>query len=129
MNFIITKFLRMISRDYRFEYTLIRNPDGTYLCDIVNIPADLKLALIKLKYSYVSAIREVKDKHGNLIRTEDVMTHNAVCTGIYNGLTGVHGIRVIFSEKDYANKINKLDYELRRYYENHSHIDEINHKA
>lgn len=129
MNFIITRFLRMISRDYGFDYTLTRNPDGTYTCCVTKIPAELKIKLVKAKYSFVAAIREVKDKHGNLIRTEDVVSTNAVCDGICNPMTGVHGICIIFSEKDYANKVNTLDYELRRYYENHSRIDEINNKS
>ena len=129
MNFIITRFLRMISRDYDFNYTLTRNSNGTFLCSITGIPSDLKNKLVELKYSFVTAIREVKDKHGNLIRTEDVMSYNSVCEGIYNPLTGGYGIRITFSEKDYANKVNALDYELRRYYENHSRIDEINHTS
>lgn len=129
MNFIITRFLRMISRDYGFDYTLTRNSDGTYSCCIMNIPANLKIRLTNLKYSFVTAIKVIRDKHGNLIRTEDVVSHNNVCDSIYDPVIDVHGIHIIFSEKDYANKVNKLDYELRRYYENHSRIDEINHKT
>lgn len=128
MNFIITRFLRMISRDYGFNYTLTRNSNGTFLCCITGISGDLKNKLVKLKYSFVTAIREIKDKHGNLIRTEDIKSHNYVCEGTYNPLTGEYGIHITFSEKDYANKVNALDYAFRRYYENHSRIDEINHK-
>lgn len=125
MNFIITRFLRMIDRDYGFYYTLNRNQDGTYTCCITGIPVDLKNILIRLKYSFVTSVREIKDSKGNLIRTEDVMAHNSVCDGICNPMTGIHGIRVVFGENDYGNKVNKLDYELRRYYETHSRINGI----
>lgn len=123
MNFIITKFLRMIGRDYALDYTNNLNSNGTYTCCITGIPADLKNILVELKYSFVISIREIKDSKGNLIRTEDVMSHNPVCEGIYNPITGIHGIRIVFGENDYANKVNKLDYELRRYYETHSRIN------
>lgn len=128
MDFIIAKFLHMVSRDYGFNWTKTDNPNGTYTCCITGIPADLKNILVKLKYSFVISVKEIKDSKGNIIRTEDVMSHNPVCVGIHNPDTGIYGIRVTFGENDYANKVNKLDYELRRYYETHSRIDEINNK-
>lgn len=128
MNFIISRFLRMISRDYKFDYTLTSNTDGTYLCCIINVPVKLKIALTRLKYSFVSDVREIKDKHGNTIRVEDVIVNNKVCDSVHNIETNTYDIHIVFSEKDYANKVNKLDYAIRRYFENHSQIDGINHK-
>ena len=129
MNFIITRFLRMIDRDYGFNYTLTRNSNGSYVCVITGIPKELRNKLITVKYSFSIGTRIVKNIYNKITGTEDIMSHNPVCEGIYNPLTGVYGICVTFTEKDYANKVNKLDYEIRRYYENHSRIDEINHKA
>lgn len=129
MNFIITRFLRMIGRDYGFSYTLTRNPNGIRVCCITGIPEELKIKLANVKYSFVTGLKEITDKHGNLIRTEDITQKNSVCDAIYNPLTGVHGIRVLFGEDDYAIKVNKLDYEMRRYFESHSQIDEINHRS
>ena len=129
MRFIITRFLRMVIRDYGFEYTLIQQPDKSYLCTITKIPYDLKIALIRLKYDFVIGQKDIYDKSNTFVRTEAIVEKSAVCQGIYNPVTEVHGIRVIFNEDTYAVKVNKLDEALRRYYETHSLIDQINNKG
>lgn len=129
MHFIITRFLRMIIRDYQCRYTLTQLPDKSLLCTITDIPFELKAELVKLKYSMVIGQRDIFDKNKVFVRTEAVSEEVPVCQGIYNPLTGSHGIKVTFDNDTYADKCNKIDYTFRRYYENHSLIDQINRKG
>lgn len=129
MYFIVTRFLRMIIRDYKCEYTLTQQADKSLVCFITKIPYDLKLVLTKLKYSHTIGQRDIYDKNKNFIRTEAISDEYPVCCGIYNPSTGEHGIKVIFDDNTYADKCNKIDYAFRHYYEDHSLIDAINHKV
>lgn len=129
MYFIITRLLRMIIRDYGCSYNLTQLQDKSLMCTITHIPFELKVELVKLKYSRVTGQRDIFDKDGNFVRTDAVSEELPVCQGIYNPIAGVHGIKVNFDDDTYAEKCNKIDHAFRRYYENHSLIDQINHKT
>lgn len=128
MYFIITRFLRMIVRDYGYTYEIISS-NGKFVCIITGIPFELRTELENLRYSHVMGQRDIYDKKGNFLRTEVLSEEFPICGIVFNPVTNSHDIKVIFDDDTYAEKCNKIEYTIRRYYENHSLIDAINRKG
>lgn len=129
MHFIISRFFRMIACNYKLNYSMTKLQDGSYMCTINGIPEGLTKKLIKLTYSHAIGQKDIYGKNNKFIRTDTISEEINVCDPIYYPNKKLRGISIVFTENCYAIKCNKLDYELRRYYENHSLIDQINHKG
>lgn len=125
MNFIITRFIRMLERDFNMVVTLDKSSeDKTYNVIIKKIDPLLRLYLLRLHYHPVTGINNIKNEHGNIIKTEIIRTKSRICLPYSKS-----GLIIFFDDDNYGEFINILDYHIRRFYETHSQIDAINKRS
>ena len=125
MEFIVTRFIRMLERDYG----IIVKKDidvEEQLCIVILKKLDPKFKnfLLKLRYHPVTGETVIKDANNNVIRTDVTRSKAKVCLPY-----GTNGIMISFNDNNYGEFVNILDYNIRRYFEANSQIDAINHRS
>ena len=125
MEFIVTRFIRMLERDYNFIIkTDIDAEEKTNTVIIKKLNNEFRNFLLRLRYSPVTGQSVVRNSNGDVIRTDIIRGKARICSPYGN-----NGVTISFNENNYGEFINILDYNIRRYFENHSQIDEINHRS
>ena len=127
MEFIIERFIKNIERDYRIKVIHKRDKDGSHRIYLSNIPIDLRNVILNLQYIHTVGFDKVSNAKGEIIREDPINVNEMVAFGVLDN-DGNKGICMVLDINNYAYKINKIDYAIRRYFEKHSLIDDINGK-
>lgn len=123
MNYVVFRFLRMMVRDYGFDFTIIENNRYKTECIIAKIPLKLLDILKDLHYE-VPSRRIMHDSSGNLIKDFYEDDKLPVCQ-IIKLPDGTSGISVVFDDNSAAKKMNKLAIAIREYFCSNSMIKSI----
>lgn len=124
MEFIVTRFIRMLERDYGITVKKdIDVEEQLYIVILKKLDPKLKDFLLKLRYHPVTGETVIKDAKNNVIRTDVTRSNAKICLPY-----GTNGIMISFNDDNYGEFVNILDYNIRRYFETHSQIDSINHR-
>lgn len=122
MDFIVTRFIRMLERDFNLNLNVDRDEEeDTCIIIIKKLDDEFKQFLLKLRYHPVTGENVVKDSSGKVIKTTITRGKAKICLPY-----GKNGIMISFNENNYGEFVNILDYNIRKYYETHSQIDMIN---
>ena len=110
MDFLMDAFERVISQ-YKYKFKLIKN-NKTYTLSLFDLPPELDYKLICLQYDKPPIQTTKKEGHQIIPITKKVKEN--ICRPVREN--GVNTIRVDFNEDDYAIKINKIEFTLKRYW-------------
>lgn len=124
MNFIVTRFIRMLERDYGITVNTDIDDEGTYMVILKKLDTEFKDFLLKLRYHPVTGEVAVKDNNGNVIRTDAIRTKAKICLPY-----GKNGVVISFNDNNYGEFVSIFDHNIRRYFEKHSQISLINGKS
>lgn len=125
MDFIITRFIRMLERDFNLILKVDKDDDEeTYIVIIKKLDPKFKDFLLKLRYHPVTGENDVRDSNGVTIRTEVTRGKAKICLPYEKS-----GVSISFNENNYGEFVNILDYNIRRYFETHSQIEQINNRS
>lgn len=125
MEFIVTRFIRMLERDYGISIkTDIDTEEQTCVVVLKKLSPDFKKFLLKLRYHPVTGETVIKDSNDNIIRTDVTRSKAKICLPY-----GENGIMISFNDNNYGEFVSILDHNIRRYFEKHSQIDVINNRS
>lgn len=125
MDFIVTRFIRMLERDFKLNLKVDKDDDEeTYIVIIKKLDPEFKNFLLKLRYHPITGENVIKDSSGDVIRTDVTRSKAKICLPY-----GKNGVAISFNDSNYGEFVNILDYNIRKYFETHSQIDEINHRS
>ena len=123
MEFIITRFIRMLERDYGISVKSDID-EQTHVIILKKLDPNFKNFLLKLRYHPVTGEKDVKDASGNVIRTDVTRSKAKICLPYASD-----GVMISFNDNNYGEFVSILDHNIRRYFEKHSQIDAINNRS
>lgn len=123
MEFIVTRFIRMLERDYGISVKSDID-EHTHVVILKKLDPNFKNFLLKLRYHPVTGEKVVKDTSGNVIRTDITRGKAKICLPYGNT-----SVTICFNDDNYGEFVSILDHNIRRYFEKHSQIDAINNRS
>lgn len=124
MWFIINRFILNFSRDYSLEFDIKSVNDGKQ-CNmyIKKLDPDLRNTILSMIYYSITGYDNKYSIKGEIISRNPIHEARSIASTIGCDNNTVY---IQMTDYTYAEILNKLDFEIRKYYETHSQIDAIN---